>query len=217
MKQIRVSSDRRKIVNQMLPAAMSFASSLMVSEPAIAQTRTRGFVGLFDHGQEVDVGVGISRRFDLGRTWSIDTTFSVRSDGRKVRLGNAELEINTPRIGPLSFTGYIYNDALLNVELGVGGTFNLWRNLHISAEWERPNWGGAFANYAIRLGSRITLTPQVSFLFSEEGFEGLGGWIRADIDCGSGVVIRTQINHVRNLRDGTALNENAMVSVSFEL
>ncbi len=200
--------------------AAAFTGALLASEPANAQTRVRGFVGLFNHGQDVEFGAELSRRFDLGQNWNIDTSFSVMSDGRSVRLGNAELDINTPRFGPVSFSVYVYNSAFLNVDLGVGGMATIWNRLNISAEWERPNWEGVFVNYVLRLGSsgfgsRISITPQAIFLFSEHGAEGAGGWLRLDVDCGFGVNVRAQVNHVRSLRTSEPINENAMIAVSF--
>lgn len=193
--------------------AISFAAALLVSEEAEAQTRLRGFVGLFDRGERVVFGASATRRFNLPRNWSLEGSIGILSEGRNVEVSEAEIDIQTPNFGNVSVTAYAYNNRFYNVDFGSGATIRVGR-FRISTEYEIPNWGGIFANYRIAVGSRITITPQAILLFSPERVEGFGGWLRVEIDLGNNVNLQMQANQVWDFR-GEPLNVNTIVSVGF--
>lgn len=196
-----------------MASAISFAATLLSSQDAEAQTRLRGFIGLFDRGERVVFGATVSRQFNLPRNWSLDGSIGILSEGRNVEIAEAEVDINTPNLGNVSVTAYAYNSRFYNVDFGAGAAIRLGR-FKISAEYEMPNWGGIFTNYRISVGSRITITPQAILLFSPEKAEGFGGWLRVEIDLGNNVNLQIQANQVWNFR-GEPLNVNAIVSVGF--
>lgn len=198
--------------NKRYTVAAVFAGALLTSEMADAQTRLRGFIGVFDKGQEFVVGTGVSRHFNLPRSWSIDGSFGVLSNGRTVELSDAEIDFNTPNIGPVSLTAYAYNSRLYNVDFGAGATLTVQR-FHASIEYEIPNWAGVFANYQIPLGDRVSLTPQAIFLFSQNGAEGAGAWLRLNVDLGNSASLQVQANQVWGF-DGRPLNMNAIMTFS---
>jgi hypothetical protein len=210
-KRIMVSSGLKRA----LVGAVLAVETLTLAKPAAAEdTKGKIFVDSFDHTKTTSVAVGIARGFEIPAGLRIDASLAISSPGKGVDLESAELDLTTPKIGPVTLTTYIYKDRFYYTDRGLGAMLNIG-NLHLAAEYDGGGLGLSFAKYKFKLmNDNVRLVPQVGVLYTDNKFVSVGGQLVGEVDVG-GVTIFAKAVHFRDPDNGDWKNGNMQGGMQF--
>lgn len=186
------------------------------SGQAQAEEKTNGriFANAYDHARSTSVGAGIARGFELPCKLRIDASIAISSPGKGVDLENAELDLTSPDIGPVSLTTYIYTDKFYYTDRGLGAMLN-FGNLHIATEYDGGGLGLSFAKYKFKLAEdKVRLVPQIGALYTDDKVVAMGGQLAGEADIG-GVTIFAKAVHFRSPQNGQWMNGNMQGGIRF--
>jgi hypothetical protein len=202
-----------------LVGAVLAVETVLMAKPATAEetredTKGRIFVNSFDHMKTTSVAVALERGFELPGKLRVDASMALSSPGNTVELESAELDLTTPKLGPLSLTTYIYKDRFYFVERGIGAVAHI-NDFHVGTEYAGDNIGISYARYRFKIADdTVRLAPQLALVYSNKQVESLGAQLAAEVDV-DGVTLFAKAVHFRSLHTGDWMNGNMQGGMLF--